>query len=207
MSSTLIQAVLFDLDGVLVDACDWHYESLNSALSECGHSPISREEHLMKYNGLPTNTKLNMLGIVGESASRVWKLKQDHTISTIQKNAVDMPEKRELHEYLKSKGIKIACVTNSIRETAEAMLRSTGQFQYMDLVVTNEDVKKNKPHPDCYNKAIKDLGVDPLMCVCVEDSDKGIEAAISSVAGCMWVVKNTTEVTKENYMNFERKRG
>lgn len=206
MSNSLIQAVLFDLDGVLVDACDWHYESLNTALIECGHPPISREDHLTKYNGLPTDVKLGMLGITGDDASRVWKLKQEHTLNTIHTNAVDMPEKRELHEYLKSKGIKIACVTNSIRQTAEAMLRSTGQLEYMDIVVSNEDVEKNKPHPECYNKSIRLLGVNPTMCVCVEDSDKGIEAAISSIAGCMWIVKNTTEVTKENYIKFESKR-
>ena len=203
----MIEAVLFDLDGVLVDACEWHYESLNTALIECGHSPISREDHTRKYNGLPTDVKLGLLGITGDDASVVWKLKQEHTLNTIHTNAVDMPEKRELHEYLKYNGIKTACVTNSIRETAEAMLKGTGQLQYMNVVVTNEDVSKNKPYPDCYNKAIQLLGVNPTMCVCVEDSDKGIEAAIGSEAGCLWVVKNTSEVTKENFIKFERKRG
>lgn len=202
----MIEAVLFDLDGVLVDACEWHYESLNSALEQAGYSPISREDHLTKYNGLPTKIKLDMMGIGGDAARKIWDLKQSITNEIIKESAVSMPEKKELHEYLKSKGIKIACVTNSIRQTAEAMLRSTGQFKYMDLIVSNEDVQKNKPHPDCYNKAIRDLGVTPYMCVCVEDSEKGIEAAISSISGSLWVVKNTIEVTKENFIKFERKR-
>jgi HAD superfamily hydrolase (TIGR01509 family) len=199
-----IECVLFDLDGVLVDACDWHYESLNHALKECGHRPISREEHITKYNGLPTNIKLDMLGISGDDASQVWELKQEYTLNTIEKNAIDMPEKKELHEYLKSRGIKIACVTNSIRQTAEAMLCSTGQLEYMDLLVSNENVSKNKPHPDCYNKAIKDLGVDPSLCLCVEDSEKGIQAAKTSVAKNIWVVKNTTEVNKQAFVNYEK---
>lgn len=203
----MIEAVLFDLDGVLVDACDWHYESLNLALEQTGYAPISREDHLTKYNGLPTKVKLDMMSIVGDDSKKVWDLKQSLTNEIIKKSAVNMPEKKELHEYLKSKGIKVACVTNSIRQTAEAMLRSTGQLEYMDLLISNEDVSKNKPYPDCYNKAIKDLGVTPYMCVCVEDSEKGIEAAIASIAGSMWVVKNTTEVTKENFVKFEGKRG
>jgi len=201
MGDAIIQAVLFDLDGVLVDACDWHYESLNLALEQTGHAPITREDHLTKYNGLPTKVKLDMMGMVGDDSKRVWDLKQSLTNEIINKSAVNMPEKKELHEYLKSKGIKIACVTNSIRQTAEAMLRSTGQLDYIDLLISNEDVSKNKPHPDCYNKAIQYLGVTPHLCVCVEDSEKGIEAAISSVAGGMWIVKNTTEVTKVNFIS------
>ena len=58
-----IECILFDLDGVLVDACDWHYEALNSSLISFGFSPITREEHLHKYNGLPTKIKLEMLNI------------------------------------------------------------------------------------------------------------------------------------------------
>ena len=47
----MIECVLFDLDGVLVDACDWHYKSLNKALMDMGHSAINEEEHITKYNG------------------------------------------------------------------------------------------------------------------------------------------------------------
>ena len=59
----MIECVLFDLDGVLVDACDWHYESLNNALIKFGYNPIERSVHLQKFNGLPTHIKLNMLNI------------------------------------------------------------------------------------------------------------------------------------------------
>lgn len=51
-----IKAVLFDMDGVLVEAKDWHYEALNRALDVFG-LPISRSEHLSQYDGLPTRTK------------------------------------------------------------------------------------------------------------------------------------------------------
>ena len=47
-----VQAILFDLDGVLVDACDWHYLALNEALKGIGVAPISREDHVTTYNGL-----------------------------------------------------------------------------------------------------------------------------------------------------------
>ena len=59
------KAVLFDLDGVLVDACDWHYEALNRALKQVSNYEISREDHTTTYNGLPTKRKLQMLADVG----------------------------------------------------------------------------------------------------------------------------------------------
>lgn len=197
-----IRAVLFDLDGVLVDACDWHYDALNSALVEAGYKAIDRESHLSTYNGLPTRVKLQMLGIPDDAASRINEQKQRHTLDIIRKSAKIMPEKIELLSYLKGRGIKTACVTNSIRETTEAMLSATGQIDFLDLIITNEDVKRNKPYPDCYNHAITTLGMNPLDCLCVEDSPKGIEAATASIAGHLWVVSNSSKVSLQNYLKF-----
>ena len=195
----MIECVLFDLDGVLVDACEWHYTALNEALREIVGFEISREDHISKYNGLPTTVKLRMLGLESQTASRIEVLKQMKTLDIIAKRAQIMPEKQELHSYLKSQGIKIACVTNSIHNTATAMLRQTGQINFIDLVVSNQDVPKNKPHPDCYNFAVKTLGVDPSTCLCVEDSLKGIEAARASCIPNLWIVSNPSDVTLENY--------
>jgi HAD superfamily hydrolase (TIGR01509 family) len=197
-----IKLVLFDLDGVLVDACDWHYEALNRALISYEYTPISREDHETTFNGLPTKVKLNMLGISDSIGEEINNLKQQYTMDIIENNASIMQEKIELHKYLKSSGIEIACVTNSIEETAKKMLIGTGQFEYIDLLVSNEKVKRNKPYPDCYNYAINTMEVDPSLCLCVEDSDKGIAAAVASIAEHLWVVSDTTKVTKENYMKF-----
>jgi HAD superfamily hydrolase (TIGR01509 family) len=194
-----IECVLFDLDGVLVDACEWHYNALNEAMNEIVGFQISREDHINKYNGLPTAVKLSMLGIETSTASRIEAVKQMKTLEMIAEYGKIMPEKQELHSYLKNQGIKIACVTNSIHTTAMAMLRQTDQIKFMNLIVSNGDVQKNKPHPDCYNFAVKTLGVNPSACLCVEDSPKGIEAARASCVPNLWIVSNTSDVTLENY--------
>lgn len=198
-TESIFRAVLFDLDGVLVDACDWHYEALNEALMEVVGFEISREDHCKKYNGLPTRVKLKMLDIEPIVAAQIEKLKQTKTLKIIKNRGDVMPEKQELHSFLKNEGIKIACVTNSIRETALAMLDKTGQIEFIDLVIANEDVIRNKPHPDCYNLAAEKLGVTPSLCLCVEDSPKGVEAARLSSVPNLWVVSNSSEVTLENY--------
>jgi len=198
----MVKAVLFDLDGVLVNACAWHYESLNMALRDVVGYDISREDHETKYNGLPTKVKLDMLGVTGDDYTKVWNLKQAYTLKIIKSDAKPMQEKIELHSWLKTNNIKIACVTNSIRETAEEMLKQTGQMEYMDLLIANEDVSKNKPYPDCYNKAIEDLEIPPSSAIIVEDSDKGIQAAISSKVTRLMVVGDTHDVNLDNLKKF-----
>jgi HAD superfamily hydrolase (TIGR01509 family) len=198
----MIKAILFDLDGVLVDACDWHFDSLNMALKDVVGYEISREDHEIKYNGLPTKVKLKMLGVSDGDFDKIWNLKQRYTLNIIHDTAQIMQEKIELHSWLKSNNIKIGCVTNSIRVTAEEMLRKTGQYDFMDVLIANEDVKNNKPYPDCYNKAVDLLDLPPSSIIIVEDSDKGISAAISSKITRLMIVKNTLDVTLENVKKF-----
>ena len=61
----MIKAILYDLDGVLVNATEWHYESLNLALKEIAGFEIGRDEHISTFNGIPTNTKLDILNKQG----------------------------------------------------------------------------------------------------------------------------------------------
>lgn len=194
------KAVLFDLDGVLVDACDWHYEALNRALYEVAEYRISREDHESTYNGLPTKVKLNMLieqGILKEEhLESIFDLKQKFTIEVINELCDKNQEKIDMILALRSAGWKVACVTNSIRKTTKIMLNKTGILYYMDVIVTNEDIAKAKPDPEGYIKALKLLEADPDLSIIVEDSPKGLEAAYAT--GCEVIeVEDATQVTRE----------
>ena len=85
----MIKAILYDLDGVLVDATEWHYESLNLALEQVKGFKIKREEHIQIFNGLPTMKKLEILFDQGkvkkDDFDSIWKKKQDLTIEVIKK--------------------------------------------------------------------------------------------------------------------------
>jgi len=116
-----IKFIMFDLDGVLVDACDWHYEALNKALEKFKVKPISTEDHVSTYNGLPTKVKLKMMGLNDADIDKINIAKQKYTLEIIKNRACIMNEKIKLHEFLKNCNIKIACVTNSIEETAKEM--------------------------------------------------------------------------------------
>src|SRR5579872_3321725 len=118
----MIQAVIFDMDGVLVDAQDWHYEALNRALKLFGYE-ISRYNHLTTYNGLPTKKKLEMLsiecGLPKELHEFINEMKQVYTMEVIYAKC----KPYFAHQYallkLKSMQYKLALASNSIRSTVE----------------------------------------------------------------------------------------
>jgi beta-phosphoglucomutase len=207
----MIKCVLFDLDGVLVDACEWHYESFNRALEHVSKVRISRKDHETTYNGLPTKTKLNLLVenriVSKEHVQKIWDLKQEFTLDVISENAKIDQGKIFLHTELKSRNLHVGCVTNSIRKTAELMLGNTGQIDEIDFLLTNEDVKNPKPDPEGYRKAMKFFSVNPEETLIFEDSKKGFMAAMDSGAHVARV-SNATEVTyslvKETIEKLER---
>jgi|TARA_S200002703_G_scaffold158136_2_gene167726 beta-phosphoglucomutase len=194
------KAVLFDLDGVLVDACDWHYEALNRALKDVANYEIPREEHVDTYNGLPTLVKLKLLsgkGIIKESEfQKVSNLKQELTINVIDELCNIDYDKISLMARLKDEGYKLGCVTNSIEKTAILMLKRSGVLRFMDCVVSNQDVANAKPHPEGYISAMVMLNSLPKDTIIVEDSDKGLQAA-RSTGSTVIQVKNAAEVTRD----------
>jgi beta-phosphoglucomutase len=175
-----IKAVLFDLDGVLVDATEWHFDALNRALGLFGYT-ISRYEHLTTYNGLPTRKKLEMLSVEKGFPRGLHplanKIKQKYTREEILRNCTPVFEKEFMLHQLKREGYKLACCSNSIRESVELMLQGSGIFDLFDYILSNEDVKNPKPHPEMYLAAFKRFRLKPQECVIVEDAGHGIEAA------------------------------
>jgi HAD superfamily hydrolase (TIGR01509 family) len=182
----VIKLVIFDLDGVLVDACEWHRIALNKALKEVCNYEISLEDHYKDYNGIPTKVKLNKLCekdiIKINDFSLIEQLKQKYTIELINQTANIRQEKIDVLNYLKNKEIKTACYTNSIRQTAELMLYKTGILHLFDVILSNQDVSKPKPNPEGYIKIMNLLNHSANETLIIEDSPKGFEAAYQSGA-------------------------
>jgi beta-phosphoglucomutase len=200
----MIKCILFDLDGVLVDACEWHYLALNNALYDICKVRIDYQDHILNFNGLPTSKKLEILldrnYIKDSDMSKIWDLKQKKTIDIISRDANIDLLKIQMLKDLKSSGLGIGCVTNSIEKTAKLMLLSTGQYEYIDLLITNEDVKMFKPDPEGYVAAMKKFSCMPAQTLIIEDSEKGCQAAISSGAHLLRV-KNPSHVNIEAILN------
>ncbi len=193
------KAVLFDMDGVLIDARDWHYDALNEALRIFGVE-ISRSDHLSRFNGLSTRKKLNMLTAEGvipyELHEAIQSIKQDRTLRIAAQMCFPIVSHQVLITRLKALGIKVGLVTNSIRKSSEFMLEYAGLLKFMDVVVTNEDVVEGKPNPAGYLLAMEKLGVLPSETIVIEDGEYGILAA--EAAGTTVIkVKDPFEVSLE----------
>jgi beta-phosphoglucomutase len=180
-----IKAVLFDMDGVLIEAKDWHFEALNRALELFG-MPISRFDHITTFDGLSTRQKLEMLSLERGLPRGLHEflngMKQLYTMEMVYTQCKPL----FAHEYalssLKAAGYNMAVCSNSIRNTVETMMQKSGLDRYLDLMVSNEDVKKGKPEPDIYLKAINHFGLNPSECLILEDNENGIKAAKASGA-------------------------
>lgn len=201
-----IKAVVFDMDGVLIEAKDWHYEALNRALRLFGYE-ISRYDHLVTYDGLPTAKKLEMLslekGLPVGLHRFINQMKQSYTVDMVHSSC----SPRFFHEYalsrLQADGYRLAVASNSIRSTVQLMMEKSNLLGYLEFFLSNQDVKKSKPDPEIYLTAIGKLGLAPTEVMVVEDNHNGIQAAEAAGANVM-KVETVYDVNYENLMKHIR---
>jgi HAD superfamily hydrolase (TIGR01509 family) len=199
-----VNLIIFDLDGVLVEAKNLHFEALNEALSEVNPGyKIDWGEHLNKYDGLKTYQKLNLLsdekGLPKEIHNQIWQRKQHLTLSKLS-NIEQDPSLIETFVHLYNEGYKLVVCSNSIRRTCLTVLSKLGLIEYLDLIISNEDVKNSKPHPEMYWKAISMMSCLPEETLIIEDSPYGLLAAARSKSHILRV-KNPQEVSLKNITN------
>jgi HAD superfamily hydrolase (TIGR01509 family) len=199
-----IKAVIFDMDGVLIEAKDWHYESLNKALGLFGME-ISRYDHLVSYDGLPTKKKLEMMslerGLPRELHEFINTMKQIYTVDIVHTKCRPV----FYHQYAISKllqeNYRMAVCSNSIRNSIEVMLSKAGIIEHFEFILSNQDVNKPKPDPEIYINAMNKLGLKPEECLILEDNENGIKSAIASGAHLLKII-TTGDV---NYENIKRR--
>jgi len=191
----MIRNIIFDLDGVLFDGCDFHartfLEAYNTVLV---NKQISREYHDEILNGLSTRKKLSVLSVNSDQSERIYALKQKLTASRIEHFIKEDVKVQDICERLHSLKYDIFCVSNSIRSTVEKCLRGMGVIQYFKGIISNEDTVEPKPSPEPYFTLYRNYNLDPKECLIVEDSPHGIESATKS-GGNVLPVKDCSEVT------------
>ena len=178
--------VIFDLDGVLIDSKEIHFNALNLALNEFGPEfVISRDEQDSTFEGLTTKSKLDILtktkNLPETLHQYVWKLKQAYSSALFTSVSPDQ-ELINLFKFIRSSGIKIAVASNSIRVTLDTCLKSLGLLDLIDYSLSNEDVDSPKPSPEIYDKVIEYFNTTPEHTVIFEDSLIGLTAAYATGA-------------------------
>ncbi len=187
-NNAAIKAVIFDMDGVLIDAKEWHFEALNQALLQLGYAAISRHAHETTFDGLPTLAKLRQLATLGLLPNdealfhQINQLKQRHPQKLTQLLCKPYLPHLTLIKALKVAGYQIGVASNSVRKTVDLMMALSGLAPLLDFTLSNEDVVNPKPAPDIYTAAVQHLtgNLLPYQCLAVEDNEKGIRAATNA---------------------------
>jgi HAD superfamily hydrolase (TIGR01509 family) len=197
----MIKLIVFDLDGVLVDARDLHYEAMNMALGDIAPDcVISRKEHLSTYDGLPTSKKLKLLtenkGLSPDLYNSIWEAKQSKTVRLINSMTTDHCMAQVLAS-LKEAGYKVYVGSNSVKHTIKMMLLRRGLIEFIDEIFSNQDVNNPKPNPEIYLRCMVHAGVSPKETLVIEDSHVGRKAAMDSGAH-VFPVKNPDDVVLED---------
>ena len=180
--------VIFDLDGVLVEAKEIHFDALNSSLKNLDEKyVISWEEHLRSYDGLKTYDKLKLLSLSKglpldkDVQEKIFADKQIFTSKALNNLQINKTLIGILSK-LKEQNFNIACCSNSVKNTVDLVLQKLGIDNFFDLKLSNENVKFAKPHPEIYWKAMSYFGALPEETLIIEDSPTGLTSAYKSGA-------------------------
>jgi HAD superfamily hydrolase (TIGR01509 family) len=196
-----IQAIFFDLDGVLVNTRELHYEAFRDALYEvCPSYSMSWYTHEKELDGLSTKRKLQILmnkGILSkEEAETVWNRKQFLTNERLPNYVSVNTGLRKTLQALQGQGLRLVCVSNSVRKTVRATLEALGIIDLFETYFGNDDVREPKPSSQIYLYAFQQTKVEPKEVLIVEDSPPGRQAAFASGAFVL-EVETADDVTLE----------
>jgi HAD superfamily hydrolase (TIGR01509 family) len=183
----MIEAVLFDNDGVLVDTEYAFFEVTRNVFAGAGAAlTIPYWSRAYLGEGKTSREIANDLGIprgqietIIEQRNRIWRERMEAGVPL--RHGV-----RRTLEALYGR-VRMAVVTGSPRDQYELVHRSTGLSSFFETVLTEDDFERSKPHPDAYIAALRRLGLPARLCVAVEDSPRGIAAAHAAGLCCILV--------------------
>lgn len=188
----MIKAVIWDNDGVLVDTEELYFKATREALSEIGIDLTS--ELFAQISLKQGRSTFDLAAAQGVQPKLIARLRADRNrhYSNLLRNGVRVMDGvedtlRQLHGK-----VLMAVVTSSLREHFEIMHSGTGLLHFFDFVLTSEDCEKLKPNPEPFLTAIVRSRFPPEHCLIVEDSERGLAAAVAAGMRCIIVPNRLT---------------
>jgi len=183
-----LKAILFDFDGTLVDSEPLHFQMWQQLLAKYGVE-LTEQQYKDHYAGVPTT--LNAVDMISRfklsiPAHSLASAKKELTRSIIAKSGFPlMPDVREILAQLTCYDLKLGIVTGAAKSNVHATIKAHSLEKYFSIIVSGEDVSRNKPAPDCYLLAMSQMGVTARDCLAFEDTELGLTAASSAGIMCL----------------------
>ena len=185
-----MKAVLWDLDGVLVDSAPFHFQAWRELLASQGRE--LSEADFRRTFGLRNDTILHdLLGdLPPAEVERLAALKEELFRQAARGNIAALPGALALLRLLRERGLKLALVSSTPRANIDLILGALGVETAFDVILGEEDATRGKPDPEGYLLAAERLDVPPGECVVIEDAPVGVEAAKRGGMRCVGVYRD-----------------
>jgi beta-phosphoglucomutase len=206
-----LKAILFDLDGTLVDSELFHFECWNEILKE-SEVCLTYGDWLKDYAGIPlAQNASNLLKKYGLTTPLEELIQRREQLSLQRMRDTEVPlmyYAKEILEFFHQLPLTMALVTGSSRDEVDTLFLKNGLRKYFDIIVTNDDVKHPKPDPECYNLCRAQLGLEKEECLVFEDTVNGLKAAKAADLTCYAVQRHEQQhgslhLADRLFLNFE----
>jgi HAD superfamily hydrolase (TIGR01509 family) len=188
-----VDAIIFDMDGVLVDSEPLHTRATTLLLAECGLDWDERES--AEYIGLTDLESFAALtlrhGLAGDPVDLAARWAK-RTIVLLQQHARPLPGVPAVPLALRERGYRLALASSSRPPVIEATLEAIGARRLFEVIVSGAEVPRGKPSPDVFLEAARRLNVSPARCLVIEDSRHGVTAARAAGMRCLAIPCTTT---------------
>ncbi|MFH1541561.1 MAG: beta-phosphoglucomutase family hydrolase [bacterium] len=173
----VINAAIFDLDGVIVNTVPLHFKAWQKMFNEYGHD-FTMQDYLAKVDGRPRleGAAAILTELNPEEITRAGDIKQGYYQQLLDQDPIEQFDSSiKLIKEMKAKGFKLAAASSS--KNATQILKKIDLFDLFDANVSGSDFKKGKPDPEIFLTAAKKMGIEPKDAVVFEDANSGVEAA------------------------------
>ncbi|NTU54100.1 MAG: HAD family phosphatase [Chlorobiaceae bacterium] len=190
----MIEAILWDNDGLLVDSEALFFELTRTFFAEEGLL-LNEDYWGVEYLGNAKHSYqiAGELGLEPERIPSLLKRRNEAFVRRLRASVPLMPKVRETIEALVGR-VRLGIVTGSPRDKLMLMHGDNGLLDHFEVIVTDDEIEQAKPHPEPYLKALDLLGVKPECCLAVEDSRRGLDSAVAAGLSCIVVPNGLTRV-------------